>query len=439
VDLRRRLVAYLGALVFCLLLVTAVVSFYSVRDDAAAEVLASERLARAMLAAGELGYGHDPVEAKARLEAVLAEGPLRHLHVSLAGDGSPAAPASEGLAGWLASLLGAGSTGEVYRIRFQNAELLITPNSSSEIDEILQDALRLFVTLALFSVATLIVAWRAADHALAPVRKLEEGLERLADGEQKANLPAFELREFSRVASAIDHLASSLEEARRGQRQLAQELISVQEAERRQLAAELHDEMGQMLTAIGVTAAYLERHGQEIAPQNVVSYGRELQQDVRTVGAQLRSILRRLRPYGLDGLCIDDALHELLEGWQQREAGIHFDLKLTAALPPVSQEIALVLYRVVQEALTNVVRHSQATDCQVTLSSDGGTLALSIADNGCGHPAEVVKRMGVGLLGMRERLSMVGGRLSFVAQETRGLRLAVSIPLTALDPAETAK
>jgi two-component system sensor histidine kinase UhpB len=160
---------------------------------------------------------------------------------------------------------------------------------------------------------------------------------------------------------------------------------------------------------------------------------------VRTVGAQLRSILRRLRPYGLDGLCIDDALHELLEGWQQREAGIHFDLKLTAALPPVSQEIALVLYRVVQEALTNVVRHSQATDCQVTLSSDGGTLALSIADNGCGHPAEVVKRMGVGLLGMRERLSMVGGRLSFVAQETRGLRLAVSIPLTALDPAETAK
>lgn len=431
-DLRRRLVFYLGALIFGLLLVTAAVTFYSVRDDAAAEIRASEHLARAMLAAGELGHGQEfgkePAEAKARLKAVLAEGPLRHLHVSLADEPSQTTPLTGGAAGWLATLLGVVPPGDGYRIRFRNAELVITPNPASEIDEILQDAIRLFITLLLFSGATLLVAWSAAHHALSPVRKLEEGLDRLAHGEQQANLPAFELREFSRIASAINHLASSLEEARRGQRQLAQELISVQEAERQELAGELHDEMGQMLTAIGVTAAYLERHGHEIAPANIVACGRELQQDVRTVGAQLRGILKRLRPHGLDGLNLKDALHELLDGWQQREAGIHFDLQLPPVLPPVPAAVGLVLYRVVQEALTNAVRHSQASDCRVSLSSRSGTLDLCIADNGCGRAATVGERMGVGLLGMRERLSMVGGSLALEDQYPRGLRLLVSIP-----------
>lgn len=427
-DLRRRLVVYLGALIFGLLLVTAAVTFYSVRDDAAAEVRASERLARAMLAAGELGYGQSPAEAKTRLEAVLAEGPLRHLHVRLAGEPAPAVPASTGAAGWLAALLGVAPAGAGYHVRFRDAELVITPNPASEIDEILQDALRLFITLLLFSGATLLVAWSAAHHALSPVRKLEEGLDRLAHGEQQANLPAFELREFSRIASAINHLAASLEEARQGQRQLARELINVQEAERQQLAGELHDEMGQMLTAIGVTAAYLERHGQDIAPASVVACGRELRQDVRTVGEQLRGILKRLRPHGLDGLNLQDALRELLDGWQQREAGIHFDLQLPAVLPPVPAAVGLVVYRVVQEALTNVVRHSQATDCRVRLSSRDGSLDLSIADNGGGRSAAVGARMGGGLLGMRERLAMVGGSLALEDADPRGLRLVIGVP-----------
>jgi two-component system sensor histidine kinase UhpB len=436
VDLRRRLVVYLGALIFCLLLVSAAVVFHAVRDDAAAEVRASEHLARVMLAAGELGYGHEPAVARKRLEAVLAEGPLRHLQVSLADVAAPVTPDAEGAAGWLASWLGVMPPGEAYRINFPNANLLITPNPASEIDEILHDAARLFITLLLFSGATLLVAWRAAHHALAPVRRLEEGLDRLADGEPQANLPAFELREFSRVAKAINHLAGSLEEARHGQRQLAQELITVQEAERRQLAAELHDEMGQMLTAISVTAAYLERHGMDIAPGDVVLYGRELKQDVRIVGEQLRGILKRLRPHGLDGFGLKEALHDLLDGWQQREAAIHFDLHLPANLPPVRAEVGLVLYRVVQEALTNVVRHSQASDCRVALTKTSAdplnnrvaALDLVIADNGCGRSADVAKRMGAGLLGMRERLAMVGGSLALADLDPQGLQIVISIP-----------
>ena len=97
-------------------------------------------------------------------------------------------------------------------------------------------------------------------------------------------------------------------------------------------------------------------------------------------------------------------------------------------MPPVSAAVGLVVYRVVQEALTNVVRHSQASDCRVRLSSRSGSLDLSIADNGGGRSAMVGARLGGGLLGMRERLAMVGGCLALEDVEPRGLRLVIGIP-----------
>ena len=90
--------------------------------------------------------------------------------------------------------------------------------------------------------------------------------------------------------------------------------------------------------------------------------------------------------------------------------------------------VGLVVYRVVQEALTNVVRHSQATDCRVRLSSRDGSLDLSIADNGGGRSAAVGARLGGGLLGMRERLAMVGGSLALEDADPRGLRLVIDVP-----------
>jgi two-component system sensor histidine kinase UhpB len=428
VDLRRRLVAYLGALLLGLILVVGAVTVWSIRDDAAQEVAASERLAVAMLAAGQLGHGRQSAEALARLEATLAQGPLRHITISYAKAGTAAARPPSGLAGWLAAALGVEAPAAAsYRIRFGDDELVISPNPASEIEEILRDAVRFCITLLLFSGATLLVAWSAAHRALSPVRQLEAGLQRLARGEADPALPAFALKEFARVAKAIDQLAAALEAARAGQRHLARRLISVQEAERRQLARELHDDMGQMLTAAGVTAAYLERHGGAVPPERVAECGRELQRDVGAVRQQLRAMLKRLRPHGLDGLSLADALRELVDGWRQRESGIDFELALPAEFPPVRPEVCLVLYRVVQEALTNVVRHSGATHCRVELCGANGELHLSVRDDGRGRAAEIARRQGSGLLGMRERLAMVGGSLEVADRRPQGLQLLARI------------
>lgn len=426
-DLRRRLVGYLGALLAGLFLMALLVNFYSLRSDINAEVAASERLARILLDASSLDRQQPPDEAVARLRALIDKAPLRHLRISVDHADSP--PSADAGVSQLADLLGiVPPTSAVKQVRLGQQTLNISPNPASEIEERLGDTVRLCITLLLFSGATLLVAWWSADRALAPVRELEAGLQRLAHGEPNAALPAFDLREFRQVAGAIDQLASALNTSHTAQKQLAKRLIQVQEEERRTLARELHDETGQTLTAIGVTAAFLERNAETLDSRRIVECARELRRDVRSTGEQLRAMLKRLRPHGLDAEGVAGALRELIASWQQREAGIDFRLELPARLPKMNEEQALVVYRVVQEALTNVVRHSAARHCVVRIAPEKGLLNLSIDDDGKGLPAAGEIRRG-GLLGIEERLEMVNGSLELQPGQTSGLQLRIVLPL----------
>ena len=314
-------------------------------------------------------------------------------------------------------------------LRLGEQTLRIAPNPASEIEERLGDSVRLCITLLLFSGATLLVAWWSADRALTPVRQLEDGLHRLTQGESDAALPPFALREFNQVAIAINHLAEALRTSRQAQRQLSRQLIQVQEEERRTLARELHDEMGQTLTAISVTAGYLERNAEKLEAGRIVECAQDLRRDVRTSGDQLRAMLQHLRPYGLDAQGVKSALRELVSSWQQRESGIRFSLEMPSDFPPLADEVGLALYRVIQEALTNVVRHSRAKHCRVNIFAKLGTLRLEVVDDGCGLPAAGPSRRG-GLFGIEERLAMVGGNLVFKNGQTQGLQLQITLPLS---------
>lgn len=429
-DLRRRLVVSLGGLLAGLLAVAILINLYSLRDDIAAEVAASEELAQVLLAAGQVEEHLSLEAAQGRLEAILAGTHLRHLSLAIEGTSAPTAPS--GKLSWLAKVLGLATDGQRDTqgqvIDFGGQRLRIAPNPTSEIEERLGDTVRLCITLLFYSGATLLVAWWSAHRALAPVRELEAGLQRLARGEPTAALPAFALREFSQVAGAIDQLAAALATSRQAQRELSRQLIAVQEEERRTLARELHDEMGQTLTAISVTAAYLERNAGQIDSARISECAGDLRRDIRTSGEQLRAMLKRLRPHGLDAPGLAGALRELLASWQQRAAGIAFGLELPGELPVQDETVALVLYRVVQEALTNVVRHSGARHCRVVVLQVGKTLVVSITDDGQGLPADGAPRRG-GLLGMQERLEMVGGWLEIDSGQGRGTTLRAGLPL----------
>ena len=427
-DLRWQLVKRLGACLLGLMLVTVAIHLASLRGDVAAEVRASERLALSLLEAGQPGQAGagDP---QRQLAAILHRGALRHISIDVEGQ-ERALPS--GASSRLAGLLGL-TPGDGRVVRLGGRLLRVSPNPASEIDERLNDIVRLWSTLLFFSGATLALAWWAADRALAPVRSLETGLKRLADGEADAALPPFSLREFARVAAAIDRLAASLAEAQAAQRRLAHQLIRVQEDERRTLAMELHDEMGQGLTAISVTAAYLDRHAGALDASRIGECAQELRRDARACGGQLRTMLSRLRPHGLEGAGLLAALRELLRGWQQRATDIAFTVALPLEAPPLDADQRLVLYRVVQEALTNVVRHSDARHCRVMVDATGGWLAVTVEDDGRGLPAGGAAH-GCGLIGMAERLRMVGGQLRLI-DVGPGTRLQAMFPLAVMQEA----
>ncbi|MDQ2822397.1 MAG: sensor histidine kinase [Pseudomonadota bacterium] len=426
-DLRRQLVAWLGTLLLGLILMTVAINLVSLRADVGTEIRASERLALALLAAGQMGSTGSAHNTTAPLADILARGALRHITITVDGAPGPVpgvAPDSIGthVARWLGLAPGVG-----HAVRIGGQVLRIAPNPASEIDERLADIVQLWSTLLFFSGATLLVAWWAADRALRPVRALEAGLQRLADGERDAALPRFALREFTRVAAAIDHLAGALNAARHGQQLLSHQLIRVQEDERRTLAMELHDEVGQTLTAISLTAAYLGRHAAQLDGAKIDACAGELRRDVRACSEQLRAMLSRLRPHSLDGQGLASALRDLLHNWQQRAAGITFRIALPPALPALGVDESLVVYRVVQEALTNVVRHSGAGQCRVAVTLEAGRIHVQIEDDGAGLCADV--QHGYGLTGMAERLRMVGGTLRLKNGAGGGLHLDASLPL----------
>lgn len=415
-DLRRRLLGWLGLLLGGLLAMALIVQLHSLRADIGAEVEASSRLVDVLLAAD--GAAPD-------LPKRLAEADLRHLSIRSAG--APAAPESPPL---LVRLGLVPEAGPEHEIRVGEHRLIIAPNPASEIEERLGDTVRLLITLLLYSGATLLAAWWAADRALRPVRELESGLHRLARGESDPALPTFALREFRQVAGAIDRLAEALAAARAAQRALARQLIAVQEEERRALARDLHDEMGQTLTAINATAAHLERHAARLDAVAIAECAADLRRDIRHSGNQLRAMLKTLRPHGLDASGLAAMLRELLDGWRNRETGIEFAMELPEHWPEVDETAALTLYRILQEALTNVVRHSGARHCTVVVAADAARLRMSIEDDGDGLPQAGAARRG-GLLGMTERLEMAGGHLQLDSLPGRGLRLSAELPAQA--------
>jgi two-component system sensor histidine kinase UhpB len=259
---------------------------------------------------------------------------------------------------------------------------------------------------------------------LKPVDRIVAALDGIEQGDYRARLPRFELPELSGVAAKFNGMAEVLERSRAQNRYLAQQTIAIQEDERRALAHELHDELGQSITAVKAVAASLGRTGQ--AP--VVSEGAAtITQIANQMYSVVRGMLRRLRPVLLDEFGLVRALESLVDGWNERHADVFCRLIVTGTLNDLSDAANIGLYRVVQECLTNVVKHSAATEVSVTLEQVGSRVRLTVTDNGRGFAPEIAP-LGLGLLGMRERIEALQGTFTLTAAPGSGVAIAVDLP-----------
>lgn len=208
-------------------------------------------------------------------------------------------------------------------------------------------------------------------------------------------------------------------------RELAQRLIEVQENERRALARELHDELGQSCNAIRVEAAYIQRSSD---PDQIGAAAARTAQAAESLYQNVRSLLRRLRPAELDELGLVAALQALGEAWEERcriACIFHHD----GALDDLGEAVDTTLYRITQEALSNVIRHAAASQVRIALQRlSQHEVTLRIEDDGRGFPAQHHTR-GLGLLGAAERAAAVGGTLRVDSAPGTGTRLHLQIPI----------
>ena len=443
-DLRLRLVWRVAALSLGLLIVFGGVVAWSLSEDVADEVEASSHLAELVMAANAAARG-ESVQAVATVEGLIREGALRHVRANLVPVATRGAPGlselavsgaknahghDSGVVAWLANRVpSAQDAPKVHRVSMGAAELQLSPDPRSEVHEIVRDAARTLVALMAFCLATVVATWVAAHRALAPVRALESGLARIARGESSAGMPHFELREFERIARAIDGLSNSLDRAHAAQQRLTRQLLDVQESERRELARELHDEIGQSLTAIGVNATFIDLHAERAGPGPLRECAGDIREQAQRISVQVRGMLNRLRPYGLEQVGMAGALGELIDSARQRGKGLKIECTMPAQLPVLTTEQGLTLYRTLQEALTNVQRHTSATHVDVALHQEADrVLRLKVADNGGGEAEQVRERMGGGLMGMQERAAISGSTLA-LQQGPEGLCIELALHL----------
>ncbi|MGY4831085.1 sensor histidine kinase [Sphaerotilaceae bacterium SBD11-9] len=209
-------------------------------------------------------------------------------------------------------------------------------------------------------------------------------------------------------------------------RELARQLIAVQESERLALARELHDELGQGCAAVRAETAYIrlcDAADRAATLASVERADRAAQQLYQTV----RGMLRRLRPANLDELGLVAALQELCESWEER-SGVDCIFHHDAVPDDLGDAVEMALYRVTQEALTNVMRHAHASAVRVLLGrSAQGELLLSVEDDGRGMDLAAATR-GLGLLGATERAAALGGDLEVHAVPGEGVRLVLRVP-----------
>lgn len=397
------------------------------------------RLAREVITSFGPGLGEGP-DAEARLDRVVAD--LNRLrHVSIVREGEPTAAREsakpDGGAGhapsWFVALIHPEriSVAVPVSVGGRPQTLSITSHPDDEMQEIwdgivTQLTLGLIVAVALFVVTSIVVG-----RALAPLDTLSQAMKEIEAGRYQARVAPSGAPELAALCERLNHLAATLADALEDRRRLSERMVSLQDLERKDIARELHDEFGPHLFALRAHAGAVMRLAErDPAGTGALSkHGAAILAQINVLQQYNRRILERLRPAGLDDLGLPEAIEALLRLWRETYPGVTIDSHIDAMPARLGEAAELTAYRVVQEALTNVFRHAQATHVSVSITApeEGADVVnVRISDNGRGLGTD--RHSGFGLIGMRERVWALGGALTIVSDDA-GVTIDAVIPV----------
>ena len=277
----------------------------------------------------------------------------------------------------------------------------------------------------------LVLIYLALRQGLRPLQQLAEALDKLEKSDFSARVDTSAVKELHPIQLRFNHVASVLENTMAENHALAGNMLMVQESERRDLSRELHDELAPCLFGIRVDLADIKR----IADEHQLTEISQKVSSVKTITAHIQTLVRkmlsRLRPMTLDDLGLADALRDMLLNWRDRQPEIDWEWNFSGDLVALPDTLQVTIYRLVQECTTNCVRHAEASHVKVEVKLDDETAKVTVTDNGKGLDANLIR--GFGLIGMRERVSALGGRIAFDTEEGRGLQVRILIPLKSDD------
>ena len=339
---------------------------------------------------------------------------------------------------WYAALVTPAMSATV--IRVNAGTLMVVPNPTRAVldgwDDLCsfvasQAAILLLAYLAMF---WMMVRW------LAPFDQIRRGLLDIGSGRLDCRLPALKGKESGEMGMAFNRMADAVQEAMASRQQMAQAQARLAaqkdftqslhrriEEERSAIARELHDEMGQSLTAIRSISAALAQ-SPDLKGKPGADAARLLFETAGSTFDAMHRLIPRLRPVQLDETGLANAVRDLAASLQQSNPGLRIELQLSDAID-VDSDVETCAYRIVQEALTNVVRHAGASKVRIALYIAEDKLRLTVSDNGRGAIDPFSRDGHYGVRGMRERAEALGGVLSIRPGPQGGLEVDACIPL----------
>ena len=308
-------------------------------------------------------------------------------------------------------------------------EIIIRADPSAEISETWLETRNFLLLLLLFTALANLLIYFILGRDLAPIEAILSGLERIEKGDYRLRLPKFTSVEFTRISERFNHLAGVLLHNREENRRLTRRSLEIQEEERRRLAQELHDELGQSLSAIKAIATSMEHTSGE-ADQSAAESAALIKNIADDMYGVARGMISQLRPAVLDELGLVPAIQQLVDDWNSAHADTFCHLDIRGDCSMAADVVKINIYRIIQESLTNVARHAAAKNVYISLAyaQDGDKLALEISDDGAGFDPDRT-RAGMGLSGIRERVDSMGGEFHLATGVDKGVNLTIILPV----------
>ena len=403
------------------------------------------RLAREFVETIVAGLNEAP-DPDARLNQIVQDlSRLRHVSITrqddAAGKGADRAVEdadSRGPPAWFAALVHPEQTSVSVPVSIhgKTGSLVITSHPDDEMAEIWDGIVTQLEVGSAIAIALFLITMIVVGRALAPLQELSQAMTGIEAGHYDARVEPGGAPELAAICAKLNHLASTLGEAVEDKRRLAERAVSLQDVERKEIARELHDEFGPYLFALRAHAGALMRLSEGSEPdRNVLrKHGGAILEQVNALQQFNRRILEKLRPVGLAELGLHEALGALLRLWGESHPGVAIATNISQSLGETGEIADLTIYRIVQEALTNVFRHAGATSVDVTiepaeqptgLRGSRGCARVRVSDNGRGLQPD--HKLGHGLTGMRERVLALGGTLA-VASGDGGVTVEALVP-----------